>query len=542
MPKTQSALLEAMAERQVTVDGVTRQLPEPFLVLATENPIEQEGTFPLPEAQLDRFFLQDRARLPERSTRRSRSSASSATTTRSTTCGRSSRSTTCASSQRAVEDVYIDELLLRWIVELVRATRELETVALGASVRASLALERIARAWALLHGRDYVHPDDVEACSCPWSVTASSSRRPSSPSTRTRGREAALDAFRDLVFERAPRPEPVGRARAEGPQRYSADVAAAKADRTIPLYPAPAAARLAFGGYDEHPPRRGAPTSRARARTGRATTSARSTGRRPARASSARADATSSSSRERFAEETPRVVIVCDRRPGDGALPERPAVARTSPRCRTRRPDPRRERAQPARARRLSRLATTARRRHAVLAAAARAGERLAQGPRERLDGYPRGEFDAPEDTVEQALAFLATARSAVPLGSFVFVLSDFIAADPAGCWATRGRPRLGRRAGDRAGPAVGAELPGDRRRRVLGRRCTRRADAPRSAGRRRGRGSARAHEDRLAEVQRDFLRLGLDPIVVDDAAPEQVHLALLEWANLRLATGRGVR
>ena len=147
MPKTQSALLEAMAERQVTVDGVTHALPDPFLVLATENPIEQEGTFPLPEAQLDRFFLKTELGYP--------------TIDEEIEIVREQRAQhpldelepvvsvdEVRELEAAIEDIYTDELLLRWIVELVTVTRDIEQVALGASVRASLALERTARAWA----------------------------------------------------------------------------------------------------------------------------------------------------------------------------------------------------------------------------------------------------------------------------------------------------------------------------------------------------------------------------------------------------------
>jgi MoxR-like ATPase len=161
MPKTQSALLEAMAEGQVTVDGVTHDLKAPFFLLATENPIEQEGTFPLPEAQLDRFFLRTALGYPELDDELA------------IVAGQLGghpleelqpvvQSSEVIDVQEAVEGVYIDDLLRRWIVELVRATRSLEFVTLGASVRGSLALERAARAWALIDGRDHVEPEDVE--------------------------------------------------------------------------------------------------------------------------------------------------------------------------------------------------------------------------------------------------------------------------------------------------------------------------------------------------------------------------------------------
>jgi MoxR-like ATPase len=162
MPKTQSALLEAMAERQITVDGVTHVLPAPFLVLATENPIEFEGVFPLPEAQLDRFFLQARLGYPslddELAVVRDQRDGHPLDRLEPTLTMRD-----LARLQEAVETVYVDELVERWIVQLVRATRELAEVTIGASVRGSLALERAARAWALLHEREFVIPEDVVA-------------------------------------------------------------------------------------------------------------------------------------------------------------------------------------------------------------------------------------------------------------------------------------------------------------------------------------------------------------------------------------------
>ena len=161
MPRTQSALLEAMAEQQVTVEGATRRLPQPFLVLATENPIEQEGTFPLPEAQLDRFFVRTRLGYPDPDDevrivleQRERHPLADLRPVVSLA--------ELTALGTGLQEVYLDPLVLRWLVELVRATRSLDAVALGASVRASIALERVARAWALLDGRDYVSTDDVE--------------------------------------------------------------------------------------------------------------------------------------------------------------------------------------------------------------------------------------------------------------------------------------------------------------------------------------------------------------------------------------------
>ena len=161
MPRTQSALLEAMAEGQITVDGESRPLPEPFLILATQNPLDHEGTFPLPEAQLDRFMLRttlgypnvdDELRIVQEQRHAHPLSA----------LGPAIDIDEMRQIQAATEEVYIDPIIQRWLVELVRATRELEIVRVGASVRGSLALERAARAWALLHGRSFVLPEDVE--------------------------------------------------------------------------------------------------------------------------------------------------------------------------------------------------------------------------------------------------------------------------------------------------------------------------------------------------------------------------------------------
>jgi MoxR-like ATPase len=207
MPRTQSALLEAMAERQVTVDGVTRPLPAPFRVLATENPIDQEGTFPLPEAQLDRFALRAALGYPDEDEEVSIVLAQrhghpiEALEPAVTVAG-------LLTLQRAVEDVYVDELLLRWTVELVRATRQVEGVAIGASVRGSLTLERTARAWALLQGRDHVVPEDVERLFLP--VLGHRLFLTASFLAETRGlrREEALGTIRDRCLELAPPPAP----------------------------------------------------------------------------------------------------------------------------------------------------------------------------------------------------------------------------------------------------------------------------------------------------------------------------------------------
>jgi MoxR-like ATPase len=161
LPKAQSALLEAMAERQVTVDGHTRRLAHPFLLLATENSVEQEGTFPLPEAQLDRFLIRTELGYPSLD---DELAIVDAQLHGHPLAGLRAVVTLAELDTvfAAVEEVYVDPLLKQWAVELVRATRELDIVEVGASVRGSLALERVARAWALVHGRDYVEADDLE--------------------------------------------------------------------------------------------------------------------------------------------------------------------------------------------------------------------------------------------------------------------------------------------------------------------------------------------------------------------------------------------
>jgi MoxR-like ATPase len=161
-PKTQSALLEAMQEGQVTLEGETMPLPEPFLVLATQNPIEYEGTFPLPEAQLDRFLIKLSVGYPsadeeQEILRRRRERRADEVQLRTVTSGEE-----LLAMRAAIEDVYVNSDLERYIVNLVAATRQDSRVAVGASPRGSLALLKLARAQAAMDGRDYVIPDDVK--------------------------------------------------------------------------------------------------------------------------------------------------------------------------------------------------------------------------------------------------------------------------------------------------------------------------------------------------------------------------------------------
>jgi MoxR-like ATPase len=205
MPKAQSALFEAMAERQVTADGTTRALPRPFFVLATENPIEHEGTFPLPEAQLDRFFLRTTLGYP-----RPEDELQIVLDQRHGHPLDALRPAVTIAEvrelQRTVEDVYIDRLLQGWIVDLVGATRSSEVVELGASVRGTLALERAARAFALLCGRAHVEPEDVETLFLPVLGHRMLFTTAYAAATRTQPPGEALARFRDLCLERVPRP------------------------------------------------------------------------------------------------------------------------------------------------------------------------------------------------------------------------------------------------------------------------------------------------------------------------------------------------
>ena len=160
-PRTQSALLEAMQERQVTVDGVTRSQPRPFLVLATQNPIELEGTFPLPEAQIDRFILRVEIGYPSEEEEnnileRFRSDDPLEEVEAVTT----PEEVLKLQEQRKV--IRIEESIRNYIVKVARATREHAEIELGASPRATLALYQTSQAWAAIQGRDYVLPDDVK--------------------------------------------------------------------------------------------------------------------------------------------------------------------------------------------------------------------------------------------------------------------------------------------------------------------------------------------------------------------------------------------
>ncbi|BAA29868.1 AAA family ATPase [Pyrococcus horikoshii] len=167
-PKTQSALLEAMQERQVTIEGVTYKLPKPFIVIATQNPIEQEGTYPLPEAQLDRFLVRLRMGYPskdeEKEILRRRIERKQDEVEIETVLSPKD----VLKMQREVEDVYVSDAIIEYITSLVWATREdKRDIEIGVSPRGSLALLKLSRAYAAIEGRDYVIPDDVKAVAIP---------------------------------------------------------------------------------------------------------------------------------------------------------------------------------------------------------------------------------------------------------------------------------------------------------------------------------------------------------------------------------------
>lgn len=198
-PKTQAALLEAMEERQVTVDGITHLLPRPFMVLATQNPIEYEGTFPLPEAQLDRFLVRLRLGYPalddEVNVLERQQFIHPVTTLEQVATEEE-----LVEAQEAIKNIYVAPEVKRYIVELSRQTRDHPEVYLGASPRGSLALYRTGQARAAMHGRDFVLPDDVKALAKP----ALGHRIILGPAARLR--DLSSDQVLDEILNRVPVP------------------------------------------------------------------------------------------------------------------------------------------------------------------------------------------------------------------------------------------------------------------------------------------------------------------------------------------------
>ncbi|MCV7151233.1 AAA family ATPase [Mycolicibacterium pyrenivorans] len=201
-PKTQAALLEAMAEHQVSIDGVTHRLPEPFLVLATDNPIEYEGTYPLPEAQLDRFAIRLELKYlsgPEETTmlRRRLDRGSVPPTVQQVVDDRD-----LLAMQESVEQVTVHDDVLQYVVSLATASRQHPQVAVGASPRAELDLVQLARARALLAGRDYVIPEDVKALAVA-TMAHRISLRPEMWVRRVQGADVVEELLRRLPVPRA---------------------------------------------------------------------------------------------------------------------------------------------------------------------------------------------------------------------------------------------------------------------------------------------------------------------------------------------------
>jgi MoxR-like ATPase len=192
-PRTQSALLEAMQERQVTVDIATHLLPRPFLVMATQNPVELEGTFPLPEAQLDRFLVKVALGYPDEADEnqmliRFEKNDPLETLENAIT------SDAIIHLQHQVRDIHVEESVRRYVVNICRATRIHDDILLGASPRATMALYRTCQAWAAINGREFVIPDDVKSMAPP----VLTHRLMVNPQTRLRGRTPD-DIVRDVV-------------------------------------------------------------------------------------------------------------------------------------------------------------------------------------------------------------------------------------------------------------------------------------------------------------------------------------------------------
>jgi MoxR-like ATPase len=201
-PKTQAALLEAMQERQVTIEGVTHLLEPPFIVLATQNPIEYEGTYPLPEAQLDRFLLrievgyperQDEWRVLERRIERTRDEVVLEPVV---------DAPRLIELQRSLEHVHVSEPIGLYMVDLVAATRESPRLQVGASPRGSLALLKLARARAAVAGRDFVTPEDVKAVAVP-ALAHRLTLRPELWVQRVRGEDVVREALETVPTPRA---------------------------------------------------------------------------------------------------------------------------------------------------------------------------------------------------------------------------------------------------------------------------------------------------------------------------------------------------
>ncbi len=217
-PKTQAALLEAMQERQVTIENTTHLLDPPFLVLATQNPIEYEGTYPLPEAQLDRFLVRISVGYPARDDEIEMLQRRIARGVDEVELQPVIDAATLVELQRALEEVHVSDAIEGYIVDIVRATRESNRLAVGSSPRGSIALLKLSRAKAALAGRDFVIPEDVKAVAVP-ALAHRLTVRPELWVQRVRGEDVVLD-----VLNTVPTPP------AEDPLRAAASVDGQAAD------------------------------------------------------------------------------------------------------------------------------------------------------------------------------------------------------------------------------------------------------------------------------------------------------------------------
>jgi MoxR-like ATPase len=166
-PKTQAALLEAMQEKQITIEGTTHKLSRPFIVLATQNPIEYEGTYPLPEAQMDRFLIKMSVGYPDEDVEVGILQARADRKKDSFTVKALATPAKVVEMHKSIEEVYVKKEIMKYMVELVQSTRRDTRVAVGSSPRGSLGLFKLSRALAVLSGRDYVVPDDVKKAAIP---------------------------------------------------------------------------------------------------------------------------------------------------------------------------------------------------------------------------------------------------------------------------------------------------------------------------------------------------------------------------------------
>ena len=521
MPRTQSALLEAMAERQITVDGYSRSLPSPFLILATENPLDHEGVFPLPEAQLDRFFLKAALGYP-----RSDEELEIVQAQRhghpldrlEPVIGIDD----LRALQRAVEDIYIDPLLQQWVIDIVRATRELP------GIRTGLVGARLARPRARLPGDGPAPRPRLRRPDRRREPRRARARPPADlrPRLRSRrgGRARAGEPARAL-----PRAGAAPGSCSGGASRRSMT---ASGDLVFPLIPSRRGGTLDVAGRSSR--RRGSGDEVASSRPYRRGDPWRTIDwAASARLSTAR-DTDEFVVRDHFAEDAVRVVIVADRSRSMALFPawlpwlDKPAAVRVA-----------------ARMILASGVAT-----NALIGCSAAGGPDPRVVPSRRGLDHARAierhlesaGADGPPDSLDRALELLARSAATILPGTFVFVLSDFLPL-PA---ASRLHDALA--AGwdvvpvvvqdpvwERSFPDVGGVtlplLDPDERR-----------SAPVRLSRKEAAARRLLNEERAAQLQDVLVGLGLDQVTITSSDPGAVHAAFLAWADGRRARSRGAR